>query len=371
LLASNAQNQASTFLRGIKNHFEKNQVLRAIFGDFVTGADKWSETEIIVNRRKSFAREPTIMCTGMDTILPSRHFDLVIADDLITEDNAGTPGQRNKAYTYFYKTLIPCVQMPDGRLYLIGTRWHEEDLYSHLVMNDYKDAHIVLGVLDHTDRSRWEEKFPTARMHRLREANLGVFELQWMCVSGKVLGGIWTPEHFTRYDTLPAGLRVWQAFDPAVSGKKKSAACAHCTIGVDPNTKEPYLIDYRLFKAPAPAQLRFIAQRWDEHPNVMRVVIEANGYQLAVKQNLQDQYPRVKSIARYTTKDKPARANWMSMRLGLGGIHVRRGHYKFIRTMCSFPHGKYSEDLFDCVEMAYSQAIKGARRARRNEPGVI
>ena len=42
LFASDAADQAKTFLREVKQHFESNETLRDIFGDFVIGAKVWA-----------------------------------------------------------------------------------------------------------------------------------------------------------------------------------------------------------------------------------------------------------------------------------------------------------------------------------------
>lgn len=122
LIVSDATDQAKIMLRQIKSHLKSNEKFISVFGDWTTGASLWSETEITVNRRKAHHGEPTVMVAGIGTALPSRHFDLIIADDLVTEDNSQTEGQRQKVHDYFYKTLFPTLESPYGRLYAIGTR---------------------------------------------------------------------------------------------------------------------------------------------------------------------------------------------------------------------------------------------------------
>jgi hypothetical protein len=186
LFASDAAEQAKTFLRGVKQHFEENETLRDIFGDFVAGARVWAEGEIVVNRRRKIMNESTITCVGTDTTLPGRHFDIIVGDDIVTDDNSQTPGQRTKVHNWFYRTLLPCLD-PQGRMWILGTRWHEEDLYSWLQSEDYKEAWLHVPALDENDQSIWPEQIKTAKLHRIRKGNLGAFELQYMCTSGRDL----------------------------------------------------------------------------------------------------------------------------------------------------------------------------------------
>jgi len=381
LLAADAANQAQTFLREIKGHFERNEKLRAIFGDYVSGAQKWAENEIIVNKRQTIRKESTITCIGTETVLPGRHFDIIIGDDLVTEDNARTETQREKLKTFFYKTLMPCLSPKmtcggafkgmRGRLYVIGTRYHESDLYGWLSQHDFADATKIIGVLDEHEQSVWEDQFPTARMHKIRTGNLGAFETQYMCQAGKMLGGIFQQDHFEYYETLPGNLFKWQGVDLASGQKSHNDCFAHCTIAIDKFTKEVYVIDYMQRKMTFPRQVNTIVSRYDAHPDVMRVVVEANGYQLVMTQQLKAEFAHVPVHPRYTIKDKVARASQLALYATDKPIRVKRGiHDSFVRHLCEFPNGRY-KDLFDAFELAVAQGLRGARKRRREEPGLI
>jgi len=355
LIVSDAESQSKTMLRQIKSHFTKNEKLRRIFGDYSTGAEVWSETEITVNKRTAHHGEPTIMVAGIGTALPSRHFDLILADDLVTEENAATEGQRDKVKNYFYKTLFPTLMSPNGRLYVIGTRWHEEDFYDWLEKNDYAASTLRIGVLDEeTDLSRWEANFPTLRMHRIRKANLAAFELQYMCRSGIGLGGVFSPDHFLYYDALPPdGCRKWQAADLAIGQKDVNDFFAHVTLYMQ-TTKDPWLEDYRLTRLTFPKQVRFIKAD-------------------ALRQQVLDSYPTLKGLIRgqQTQKDKMLRAQRLAFYLTDHPLRLKRQHHRFLRLMCGFPNLKGSKDVFDALDLAIARALRGRRRVRKNEPGLL
>lgn len=68
LFAADAADQVKTFLRGVKSHFKSNEELNRIFGDYYTGAEKWTDGEIIVNQRTAIGlKESTITCIGKET----------------------------------------------------------------------------------------------------------------------------------------------------------------------------------------------------------------------------------------------------------------------------------------------------------------
>lgn len=375
LLASDAAGQSKTLLRGVKSHFEKNEELIAIFGNFVAGADKWADDEIIVGKRTAIGlKEPTVHAIGTETALPSRHYDLILGDDVCTADNTTTEGQRNKLKDWFYKTLLPCLE-PAGRLWMIGTRWHEEDLYGWLSDPkkgaDYAESTFIFGVLDEeTDQSVWEEQFPTERMHRIRRGNLAAFELQWMCRAGVSLGGIFTQEHFKYYDQLPQDVIKWQGVDLAASQKDINAFFAHVTLCITKASKDCFLVAYRETRLPFPKQINLINERFDSHPDTIRVGIESNAYQQVMIQMMQYISPHIPTVGVWTNKDKVVRANQLTTIFGPDKpIYVLRQHGRFIRRLCAFPNGP--KDLFDAFDLAVTMGLRGVKKKRDNEVGLI
>jgi len=371
LLASSAIDQARVFLKSIKLHFETNERLIEIFGDFFTGARSWTETDIIVPQRRSFAGESTLLATGIGTALPSRHFDLIIADDLVIRKNAQTEHLRKKVHQYFYETLYPTLESPDGRLYVLGTRWHEEDLYKWFADNDYKNDHLIISVFDEDGESRWAEKYPKERMQKIQRANPDAFDLQYMCQTGATQGTIFTEHHFQYYEELPAGVRIWQGLDLAIGTAAHNDFFAHVTIAVCPETKGVYLVSFRLKKLQFPQQVNFIRSRFQDYPDTQKVVLETNSYQRAMFQQLRHQFPDIPVLGIQTTKDKIARAQKLAWNATSNPIYVLERHYKFVKLFLGFPHIKGSKDLFDAFDIVYTQATKKSRRRRRSTPSLI
>ena len=370
LLGADSFDQAKIFLREIKHHLEKNEYFHRLFGDLSVGSEKWSESEIIINTRTRGFKEATITCVGSGTQFTGRHFDVIILDDLVIEENVATEGLRQKTHNYFYKTLLPCLE-PDGRLWIIGTRWHEEDLYDHFAKFDYKTEHMILRILDDDEQSIWEDRFPTTRMHRIRTGNLAAFELQWMCRSGVGVGNIFVPDHFRFYEALPPNVVKWQGVDLAISQKECADFFAHVTVGVQKLTSFPFLVDYRKTKIPYTQQPKFVADRFNTHPDVCGVAVETNQYQDALRQQIIKDYPYVPTLGRWTHKDKITRANQLALILANHPLHILHQHKEFQRLLLGFPHIKGSKDLFDAFELALSIGLKGRRKSRRNEPGLI
>ena len=140
ILITNATlDNSQDFLRSIKGYFEGSDKLISLFGTFKS--DKWNEGEIIVRQRKSkHIKEPSIMASSVDKSIVSKHFDLIIGDDLVNRESINTKDQLEKTKTY-YKDLLDLLD-PFGTIILIGTRWHFDDLYQHVIDSAKFDTYI-------------------------------------------------------------------------------------------------------------------------------------------------------------------------------------------------------------------------------------
>lgn len=131
ILITNATlGNATSFLREIKGHFERNEHLRSLYGDHVSDAHqagKWTDTQIISKLRTKNLKEPTIQVAGVGQGLASQHYDLIIADDLVNELTTTTPEQLQKTIDWFQ--MAYSLLEPDGEIIDIGTRYHLGDLH--------------------------------------------------------------------------------------------------------------------------------------------------------------------------------------------------------------------------------------------------
>jgi phage terminase large subunit-like protein len=168
MIASKTAPNAEGFLKEIKGHFESNELLAEIFGQYYDArkVNKWDNKEIEVLPRTSRAKEASITCVGVDGTIVSKHYDVIIGDDLVDEENARTEHMRKKTQTWYYKTLEPTLEPPSlevphrGEFHRLGTRYHFEDLYGHLIKNELKNHHQIIKALNEKGQSPWHEKYP-------------------------------------------------------------------------------------------------------------------------------------------------------------------------------------------------------------------
>jgi hypothetical protein len=159
------------FLREIKGHFERNEKLKALFGDYSNKDEKWSEMQVIVKKRTSFHKEPTIQVTSVDKSVVSQHYDLIIADDLQNRENSSTKEQRDKVEKY-YKDLLDLLE-PGGELLIIGTRWHDDDIYGRLIRKG--EINVMVRKAIENGKAIFPSKFPLEYLEKLKKEK-GSFE---------------------------------------------------------------------------------------------------------------------------------------------------------------------------------------------------
>src|SRR6185369_3285834 len=103
--------------------------IHSIWGDLTQNATEWTQdrTRLAANNK----REATITAAGIDNNLVGGHYDLIIFDDPVSRDNVGTMDQIEKVIIR-YKDSLDLLE-PHGKLILMGTRWHDSDLYGWIL----------------------------------------------------------------------------------------------------------------------------------------------------------------------------------------------------------------------------------------------
>lgn len=167
LIASETATQADKFLKEIKNHWEKNPLLRALFPELVpekfSGPGvQWSKTQATI-RRQSVYREPTWQTIGVGGAVVGAHFTRIKADDLIGLD-AKQSLAKMQATKEWNATIEPLlVDQNTDMIDWVGTRWSRNDLYAELMesygsrLRMYTRQAIEGGEIIFPQKHSWEE----------------------------------------------------------------------------------------------------------------------------------------------------------------------------------------------------------------------
>lgn len=110
--------------------------------------DKWTNSEISLDhpkRKEEGIRDSTIFTGGLTTSLTGLHCDIAVLDDVVVYENAYTEEGRTKVRSQY--SLLSSIEGGDAYEWVVGTRYHPNDLYSEmLAMNEEvydKDGEVI------------------------------------------------------------------------------------------------------------------------------------------------------------------------------------------------------------------------------------
>lgn len=149
LIDSETFSKSKAFLREIQDHLINNEAYREIFKvihgtyPYTKKSDMklWTDSEIILPCRNVPKKEPSISCAGIDVTKNGMHYDLIICDDLHSEKNVTNNEQIQQVIDH-YKLAFSLLD-PGRPMIIIGTRWHELDLYGHIIDFELEDFNVL------------------------------------------------------------------------------------------------------------------------------------------------------------------------------------------------------------------------------------
>ena len=383
MIGSKTQTQASAFLKEIRTHFEQNINLIRIFGDWKKSRDNvWNDKEFTVNRRTVIKKEATVSALGASGAVVSKHFDIIIGDDLVGFENARTEAQRKVLKEWFYSSLYPTLE-PDGEIHILGTRYSPMDLYEDLIKSkNYKvNVQQAITVKDGQEYSLWESKFSLEKLRSIREeAGLIIFNMQYQNNTELAKGKIFKYKyfkHFEEYDIdydlnrvrvkvldsqgVPYWIpvRIYMGADLAISEDETSNNdyFVLTVIGVDKN-KNVYVLDYLKERLTFNAQLNAILDYGkNKFPMVERIGVETVQYQKSLAQEIR-RLSLLPVVNIQTSKDKVTRAMRRSALFENGKVWFRIGMDDLEECLLLFPEVDH-DDLFDGLDFALTVADQG------------
>jgi len=380
MIGSKTQTQAEAFLKEIRTHFEQNVDLIRIFGDWKAGkTNVWNDREFTVNQRTLIKKEATVTALGASGAVISKHFDVIIGDDLVGLENARTERQRANLKEWFYSSLFPTLE-PDGEIHILGTRYNPLDLYEDLIKSGSYTVNIqqALRVVDGKEVSLWEDKFTVERLKQIRsDSGKIIFNMQYQNDTELAKGRIFKAQYFKYYEEYKLDydfqtakvriknaegmdqwikVRVYAGADLAISENENSNNdyFVLMLIGVDEN-KNVYVLEYVKERLSFNAQLNTIINYGrNKYPMVERIGVETVAYQKSLAQELR-RLSLLPIININTSKDKVTRAMRRSANFENHKVFFREGMDDLEECLLLFPEVDH-DDLFDALDFAMNMA---------------
>lgn len=367
-LVSNTARQAMDFSRAIRWNLEANHRFAEVFGDIWSGSKKWTDVEWIrPDSVLNGTKDVTMYAVGANGAVISKRFDLILADDILDEENTLNIEQQEKIETWFWKTLTPCL-VPGGTIILLGTRWSEGDLYEKLITSvdhggkgwKFLRRSALWEDDDGTQHALWPDQWPVEKLLG-KKVDMGsaLFACSYLNdISGLMQGNVFRRDTFQYFDSLPDGhtYQIRMGVDLASSEKERADYTSRVTTAEDEEGNFYVLSVVRDKRETHHAE--FVHDGWLAYPSMGSVIIENQQFQSTLIQQLMRDYPFIPVIGKRSDVDKVTRARAVAAKYEGKKIWHRESmkDSDFEAELMSFPKGH--DDMVDALGFSMDLGIR-------------
>jgi hypothetical protein len=238
-IISASETLAIGFLRDIKREIEVNPLIKELWGDLRT--DKWTENHVILKTGV------VIRARGAGGQIRGFRPDVIICDDIETDESVESEEQRKKIKDWLFKACINTL-LPDGQFIIIGTIIHPLSVLADLLAMDnkwekrkfqaYKDGVQEAG------KELWGELWNHEKL-QIRKAEIGSWAFSSEYLNNPISNETApVKEGQIRYWTeLPKQYSCVIAVDPAYSDDETADYKVASVIAID-QASNRYLLTY-------------------------------------------------------------------------------------------------------------------------------
>lgn len=253
MLDSETRSNAQARLRNIQDKMIGQWQMRTCFGDW-NGKSKgltWNDEEFNIAQRTDFsAKECNFEASGIDVVRNSRHYNLIIPDDLHSEKNSQTKDQIQNVVEHI-RCLFPLLE-EGGEMLFVCTFWDDNDAIRQIMEMMKDEVSIFIRSAYKEDGSvRYPNRLPENRLKSARKL-MGnyLYSCQFLLDPVPKDSATFREENILSIPRhkVPRSLRKFVLVDPAgdptatTEAKKDSDNYAMGAIAVSP-TGNIYLLD--------------------------------------------------------------------------------------------------------------------------------
>lgn len=272
---SHTRGIASEFVRQIKQELEANSILIELFPDVLYAnpdrdAPRWSVQNGLTVRRRSNPKEATVEGWGLVDGQPtSKHFNVLVYDDVVTKDSVTTPEMIQKTTEAWELSLNLGDRNP--RMRGIGTRYHFADTWRAIIERGSLIKRQHAATDDGTQFGNPVYLTPAELARKRQGMGPYTFSAQMLqnpiADSKQTFQRDWLDHRFEREKLHWEGMTRVLICDPANAKRKKSDYTTMAVIGLNTDKKR-YLLDFirdRLNLTERTNELFRLHRKWKPH----------------------------------------------------------------------------------------------------------
>lgn len=375
ILASYSQELATKFARGCRDIMRSEWYSEIFPGvdlrDDVQRQDQWELTAGGGYRG-----------VGVGGSLSGFGGDFLIIDD-VHKSRAEAESQtvRNNVFDWYSSTAYTRLQ-PDGKVLMVLTRWHLDDLPARLLAKGGWEVISFPAVANQDEEFRkageplWPARFSAERLQETKET-ISVYDWNSLYQQNPVAteNQEFKAENFRYFnesDLVGKNLQYYTAVDLAIGKGQDNDRTAIVTIGKEMNKPDWYIVDITVGRLD-PLQTIDALFNVYERFRPVRVGIETVAYQKALMYFLREEMKRRQSymplVELKATTKKELRIRGLIPLYKTGVIHHRKGVENNLleEELLTFPMGIH-DDVLDalayCLDMV--KPTEGAKRVFYN-----
>jgi len=300
LIANQVWDKSREMLFEIKELLTTKSILSKLFGEFVS--NRWTVDEIVIKQRTEALAAASIATTGIEAETVSSHYDLIIEDDIQGLMNSQTKEQRDKVKRY-HSAMIDLLEQK-GEMITVGTRWHQDDVYQHIIDNEKQYYNIMIRKVIENGKIIFPHKFQakfspivkdwvyseipcTDYIEYLKRSKGSDFFSQYMNDPIDEENQLFKKAYFRYWQHRPEALHVVMTVDLAIGQKQENDYTALVVCGKDSN-HNIYVLDYlRGHWRPSDIVDNIFQMKDKWQPHV--VGMEVNGFQKTMQFGVEEE----------------------------------------------------------------------------------
>lgn len=343
IAASYSQDLADDFGRKVRNQLAGND-FRSVFPGVELSQDSTS------SKRFGTTDNGSYFAVGVGGPVTGRGAHLLLIDDPVKNREDADSEVKRKAAKDWYTSTAYTRLMPGGRIVVIQTRWHEDDLSGWLLSEQEHEGWVVINLpAIKDDQALWPEQYPLERLLEIRKT---IGNRDWSALyqqePAPETGDYFRREWVRYYDKAPESLTVYGASDYAVTDAGGDYT-VHGVMGVDQHDNI-YLLDWWRGQKDSAVwidALLSLISRWTpvEWAEESGQIAKSLGPFIDKRQREEAAHCYRKQYI--SAHDKATRAQSIRGRMSQGRVYFPKTEWadQLVSEMLMFPQGKHDDGV--------------------------